>query len=224
MKIGEDLSERLDVVAPKFRVIVTRRPRYACQACRENIVQAPAPARLIAGGIATERLLAGIDVSKYADGLPLYRQEAIFAREKVELRIEIELTVEPVFAPLQDVRAVLLARVGGLFLNVSPQRSRKVHGVARLARTLQSARSRSSSSLIVRSGVSAMSPRRYSRCGSSFERRGFPCFRAARSPLSRALRTQTIAVASPTPKRAATCRADTPDNAASITRSRKSWL
>ena len=85
VKIGEDVSERLDVVAPKFRVIVTRRPRYACQACRENIVQAPAPARLIAGGIATERLLAGIAVSKYADGLPLYRQEAIFAREKVEL-------------------------------------------------------------------------------------------------------------------------------------------
>ena len=85
VKIGEDVSERLDVVAPKFRVIVTRRPRYACQACRENIVQAPAPARLIEGGIATERLLAGIAVSKYADGLPLYRQEAIFARDKVEL-------------------------------------------------------------------------------------------------------------------------------------------
>lgn len=85
VKIGEDVSERLDVVAPKFRVIVTRRPRYACAACRESIVQAPAPARLIEGGIATERLLASIAVSKYADGLPLHRQEAIFAREKVEL-------------------------------------------------------------------------------------------------------------------------------------------
>jgi transposase len=85
VKIGEDVSERLDVVAPKFQVIVTRRPRYACQACRESIVQAPAPARLIEGGIATERPLAGIAVSKYADGLPLYRQEAIFARDKVEL-------------------------------------------------------------------------------------------------------------------------------------------
>ncbi len=85
VKIGEDVSERLDVVAPKFRVIVTRRPRYACSACRENIVQAPAPARLIEGGIPTERLLAAIAVSKYADGLPLYRQETIYAREKVEL-------------------------------------------------------------------------------------------------------------------------------------------
>ena len=72
VKIGEDVSERLDVVAPKFRVIVTRRPRYACQACRESIVQAPAPARLIEGGIATERLLVSIAVSKYADVLPLY--------------------------------------------------------------------------------------------------------------------------------------------------------
>jgi transposase len=85
VKIGEDVSERLDVVAPKFRVIVTRRPRYACTACRESVIQAPAPARLIEGGIATERLLAAIVVSKYADGLPLYRQETIFARESVEL-------------------------------------------------------------------------------------------------------------------------------------------
>lgn len=85
VKIGEDVSERLDVVPAKFRVIVTRRPRYACSACRESIVQAPAPARLIEGGVATERLLAAIAVSKYADGLPLYRQEAIYARERVEL-------------------------------------------------------------------------------------------------------------------------------------------
>ena len=85
VKIGEDVTERLDVIAPKFRVIVTRRPRYACTACRESIVQAPAPAHLIEGGLPTERLLASIAVSKYADGLPLYRQEAIYAREKVDL-------------------------------------------------------------------------------------------------------------------------------------------
>lgn len=45
----------------------------------------PCARRLIEGGIATEWLLASIAVSKYADGLPLYRQEAIFARDKVEL-------------------------------------------------------------------------------------------------------------------------------------------
>jgi hypothetical protein len=75
--------------------------------------------------------------------------------EDETVRIEIRLTIEPVPPPLQDVRPILLARMGGLFLNVSPQRSRNVHSVARLARTSRSAARRSSSSLIVRSGVCA---------------------------------------------------------------------
>ena len=83
--IGEDVSERLDIVPAQFRVIVTRRPRYACTACRESIVQAPAPARLIEAGLPTEALLAHVAVSKYADGLPLYRQEAIYARDDVAI-------------------------------------------------------------------------------------------------------------------------------------------
>jgi transposase len=85
VKIGEDVSERLDVTPARFRVIVTRRPRYACTACRESIVQAAAPARLIEVGAPTEGLLAYIAVSKYADGLPLYRQEDIYARDQVSL-------------------------------------------------------------------------------------------------------------------------------------------
>lgn len=85
VKIGEDVSERLDVVPARFRVIVTRRPRYACKSCHQGVVQAEAPARLIEGGVPTEALLAHIAVSKYGDGLPLYRQEGIYAREKVEL-------------------------------------------------------------------------------------------------------------------------------------------
>ena len=85
VKIGEDVSERLDVVPSRFQVIVTRRPRYACKGCHQGVIQAEAPPRLIEGGLATEALLAHIAVSKYADGLPLYRQEGIYAREKVEL-------------------------------------------------------------------------------------------------------------------------------------------
>jgi len=85
VKIGEDVSERLDVVPARFRVIVTRRPRYACAACRDGVDQAPAPAHLIEAGVPTEGLLAQIAVAKYADGLPLYRQEAIYGRERVEL-------------------------------------------------------------------------------------------------------------------------------------------
>ena len=82
--IGEDVSERLDVTRAKFRVIVTRRPKYAYRN-RDGVIQAPASPYIIESGIPTEALLAQIAVSKYADGLPLYRQEAIYARDQVEL-------------------------------------------------------------------------------------------------------------------------------------------
>lgn len=82
--IGEDRSERLDVVPPKFRVIVTRRPKYAFRNL-DGVVQALAPAHIIESGLPTERLLAYIAVSKYADGLPLYRQEAIYLRDGVTM-------------------------------------------------------------------------------------------------------------------------------------------
>ena len=82
--IGEDRSERLDVVPPKFRVIVTRRPKYAFRG-RDGVIQALAPAHIIESGLPTERLLAYIAVSKYTDGLPLYRQEAIYLRDGVEI-------------------------------------------------------------------------------------------------------------------------------------------
>ncbi len=81
VRIGEDVSERLDVTPAKFRVIVARRPKYAYRG-RDGVIQAAAPAHIIAGGIPTEALLAQIMVSKYADGLPLYRQEAIYARDQ----------------------------------------------------------------------------------------------------------------------------------------------
>jgi transposase len=42
-RIGGDVSERLDIVPAQLRVIVTRRPKYACRACEEAVVQAPAP-------------------------------------------------------------------------------------------------------------------------------------------------------------------------------------
>jgi transposase len=84
VRIGEDVSERLDVMPAKFRVIVTRRPKYAYRN-RDGVIQAPAPPHIIESGIPTEALLAQIAVSKYADGLPLYRQETIYARDQVEL-------------------------------------------------------------------------------------------------------------------------------------------
>jgi transposase len=50
-----------------LRVIVTRRPKYACRSCTDGVVQAPAPARLIPGGMPTEATMVNVLVSKYAD-------------------------------------------------------------------------------------------------------------------------------------------------------------
>ena len=84
-RIGEDRSERLDVVPAQLRVRVTIRPRYACRRCEEGVHQAPAPARAIPGGLPTEALLAQVLVAKYGDSLPLYRQAAILARQGIHL-------------------------------------------------------------------------------------------------------------------------------------------
>jgi transposase len=83
--IGEDRAERLDIIPAQFRVLVVRRPKYACRACEDVVVQAPAPSRLIEGGIPTEATVAQVLVSKYADHLPLYRQAQIYARQGVNL-------------------------------------------------------------------------------------------------------------------------------------------
>jgi transposase len=79
-KIGEDRTDRLDIVPAQLRVIVTVRPKYACRACTDGVTQAPAPAALIEGGLPTEGAIAHVLVSKYADHLPLYRQSQMLAR------------------------------------------------------------------------------------------------------------------------------------------------
>ena len=84
-RIGEDRSERLDIIPAQLRVLIVRRPKYACRACEEVVAQAPAPARLIEGGLPTEATVAHVLVSKYADHLPLYRQAQIYARQGINL-------------------------------------------------------------------------------------------------------------------------------------------
>ncbi|MGB7037901.1 MAG: IS66 family transposase, partial [Xanthobacteraceae bacterium] len=84
-RIGEDTGERLDIVPAQFRVLVVRRPKYACRACEDVVVQAPAPGRLIEGGLPTEATVAQVLVAKYADHLPLYRQAQIYARQGIGL-------------------------------------------------------------------------------------------------------------------------------------------
>jgi transposase len=81
---GESVSEMLDWVPAELRVRRIVRPKYACRAC-DRLVQAPAPERPIAGGLATPGLLAQVLTAKYCDHLPLYRQARIFARHGAEI-------------------------------------------------------------------------------------------------------------------------------------------
>ncbi len=116
-KIGEDTSKRLDKVPAKVRVIVTRRPKYACRACEKTgadnvagIIQAAAPARLIEGGLPTEAMVADVVVSKHADHLPLYRQSQILARSGVKIeRSTLAQWVGAAAAELQPLHDRLLA-------------------------------------------------------------------------------------------------------------------
>lgn len=82
--LGEDVSETLEYVPARFKVIRTVRPKLSCAECSQ-IVQAPAPNRPIDRGLAGPGLLAHVLVSKYADHLPLYRQAEIYERAGVEL-------------------------------------------------------------------------------------------------------------------------------------------
>ena len=83
-KLGEDVSEILEYIPESFKVIRHVRPKLSCTAC-DVIVQAPAPSRPIERGIAGPALLAHVLTSKYCDHLPLHRQNAIYARQGVDL-------------------------------------------------------------------------------------------------------------------------------------------
>src|SRR5918992_2161153 len=83
-RLGEDVSELLEYVPARFKVIRQVRPKLSCSGC-ERILQEPAPSRPITRGIAGPGLLAHVLVSKYADHLPLYRQSEIYEREGIEL-------------------------------------------------------------------------------------------------------------------------------------------
>ena len=80
VKIGEDRSERLDVIPAQYQVIVTVRPKYACPKGRTGVVQAKAPAHLLENSWPTEALLAQISVAKFCDFNPLNRQSVAMAR------------------------------------------------------------------------------------------------------------------------------------------------
>jgi transposase len=83
--IGEAVSEKLDYVPATLKVLETRRLKYACRPCEGNLAVAPLPASPIEQGMAAPGLLAHVLVSKFADHLPLNRQEAMLRRAGIEL-------------------------------------------------------------------------------------------------------------------------------------------
>lgn len=78
-RIGEDVSEKLDYTPGVFTVERHVRGKWVCDDC-ETLIQAPVPAQIIDKGIPTAGLLAHVMIAKFADHLPLYRQESIFGR------------------------------------------------------------------------------------------------------------------------------------------------
>lgn len=84
-KIGEDVSEVLDVIPAILRVLRTVRPKYACRSCTDGVVQAKVLPRLIESGMASTALVSHVVVSKFAWYLPLYRQVQIMAGQGIHL-------------------------------------------------------------------------------------------------------------------------------------------
>mgnify|MGYP002621286781 FL=1 len=84
VRIGEHISEKLAVKPLEFYVQQDVYPQYACRACQTVVAEPVAPA-LIERGQAAPSLLAQVVIAKYVDHLPLYRQQAVYARSGIDL-------------------------------------------------------------------------------------------------------------------------------------------
>ncbi len=90
VRIGEETSEKLEIIPQQIKVIRHVRPKYACRKCEgtesEQAVKiAPVPPQIIPKSIVTPGLLAYVLVSKFCDAIPFYRQEKQFSRIGIEL-------------------------------------------------------------------------------------------------------------------------------------------
>lgn len=110
VEIGRETSEQLDIVPAKVQVLRHIRIKYGCPHCKKGVKTAPAPARPIPKALATAALLAHVAVSKYADGLPLYRQGSILTRAGIDVcrttlanwMIQCGQLVQPVINLMRD--------------------------------------------------------------------------------------------------------------------------
>jgi transposase len=111
-RIGCETSEQLDFVPAVLKVIEHRRWKYACRQCEEQVAIAPIPNKPIAKGLPGPGLLSSLVVSKYADHLPLYRLEDVFARSGVDLsRSTLCRWVMQAAAILDPIYQAMIARV-----------------------------------------------------------------------------------------------------------------
>jgi len=85
VEIGRESAEQLEFVPATARVLVHVRPKYGCPTCKTGVHTAPLPPQPIPKSLASPSLLAYVAVSKYADALPLYRQEQILGRLGIDL-------------------------------------------------------------------------------------------------------------------------------------------
>jgi transposase len=83
-RLGEDVTEILEIVPVRFKVIRHVRPKFSCRSC-EAITQTPMPSLPIERGRPGPGLIAHVLVGKYADHVPVYRQAEIYARDGVDL-------------------------------------------------------------------------------------------------------------------------------------------
>ena len=108
-RIGEKISEQLDVIPAQVYVIEHHRPTYSCSKCDESIKTVPMPPQPIPKSLASPGLLAHVAIAKYADGLPLYRQSKQFERLGIDLprntlashMIKVGELIDPLIEQLQ---------------------------------------------------------------------------------------------------------------------------
>lgn len=84
-RIGEEVTEQLEVIPAQLKVIAHVRPKYACNRCDEGVSMAEMPQLFLPKSMATPSLVAHTIISKYEDHLPLYRQEKIWQRMGIDM-------------------------------------------------------------------------------------------------------------------------------------------
>ncbi len=85
VEIGRETSEQVEFIPATARVLVHVRPKYGCPKCKTGVRIAPLPPQPIPKSVASPSLLTYVAISKYADALPLYRQEKILGRLGIDL-------------------------------------------------------------------------------------------------------------------------------------------